>query len=250
MVDDYPANRLLLAQQLTYLGHRVTDAENGAMGLRKWRADQFDVVITDCNMPVMNGYELARTVRAEERTSGLKPSLIFGFTANAQPEEAERCREAGMDQCLFKPISLKDLSVSLAGAMPEHSGEQTDEASLPGPASDIDLTYLKQLSQGNDAVVKNLIAELAASNRQDLKRLIELFVNDDFEGLMTFAHNVKGMAGMIRSKALFSCCEKLEAACRLGDLPLITASVDSLHLFLEQLGEVLEHYNEGSGLHQ
>ena len=250
VVDDYPANRLLLAQQLTYLGHRVTDAENGAMGLRKWRADQFDVVITDCNMPVMNGYELARTVRAEERTSGLKPSLIFGFTANAQPEEAERCREAGMDQCLFKPISLKDLSVSLAGAMPEHSGEQTDEASLPGPASDIDLTYLKQLSQGNDAVVKNLIAELAASNRQDLKRLIELFVNDDFEGLMTFAHNVKGMAGMIRSKALFSCCEKIEAACRLGDLPLITASVDSLHLFLEQLGEVLEHYNEGSRLHQ
>ena len=55
---------------------------------------------------------------------------------------------------------------------------------------------------------------------------------------------------MIRSKALFSCCEKLEAACRLGDLPLITASVDSLHLFLEQLGEVLAHYNEGSGLHQ
>ncbi len=250
VVDDYPANRLLLAQQLTYLGHRVTDAENGAMGLSKWRADDFDVVITDCNMPVMNGYELARSVRAEERASGLQPSQIFGFTANAQPEEVERCREAGMDQCLFKPISLKDLSVSLACAMPEHSSEEFDDATIPGPANGIDLTYLKQLSQGNDAVVKNLISELAASNRQDLKRLIELFVNDDFEGLMTLAHTVKGMAGMIRSKALFTCCEKLEAACRLGDLPLITANVDSLHLFLEQLGDVLEHYEQGSGLHQ
>ena len=250
VVDDYPANRLLLAQQLTYLGHRVTDAENGAMGLSKWRADEFDVVITDCNMPVMNGYELARAVRAEERASGFKPSLIFGFTANAQPEEVERCREAGMDQCLFKPISLKDLSLSLACAIPEHSGEELDRAPLLNPALEIDLVYLKQLTQGSDAVVRKLIFELAVSTRQDLKRLIELFVSDDFAGLMTLAHSVKGMAGLIRSKALFTCCEKLEAACRLGDLPLITASVDSLHLCLEHLGEELEHYDHGSGLHE
>ena len=51
VVDDYPANRVLLAQQLSYLGHRVIDAENGAHGLVAWRAGRFNVVITDCNMP-------------------------------------------------------------------------------------------------------------------------------------------------------------------------------------------------------
>ncbi|MQU29060.1 transporter substrate-binding domain-containing protein [Pseudomonas helleri] len=248
VVDDYPANRLLLAQQLSYLGHRVTDAENGAVGLSRWRADEFDVVITDCNMPVMNGYELARKIRTEERTFGLKPALIFGFTANAQPEEVERCRDAGMDQCLFKPISLKDLGVSLACAIPEYSTDEVDEASIPDPAGEIDLSYLKQLSLGSDAVVKKLLAELTASNRRDLTRLIELYVSDDFEGLMTLAHSVKGMAGMIRSKTLSACCEQLEAACRLGDPSLITACVDSLHRAMEQLGEILERYADESGL--
>ena len=65
VIDDYPANRLLLSQQLHYLGHRVVDAVDGAHGLRAWRAEHFDAVITDCNMPLMNGYELARAIRDE-----------------------------------------------------------------------------------------------------------------------------------------------------------------------------------------
>ena len=60
VVDDYPANRMLLVQQMSYLGHSVVDVENGALGLQAWHARSFDVVITDCNMPVMNGYELTR----------------------------------------------------------------------------------------------------------------------------------------------------------------------------------------------
>nr|BFE95526.1 hypothetical protein GCM10020185_60620 [Pseudomonas brassicacearum subsp. brassicacearum] len=66
VVDDYPANRLLLSQQLGYLGHRVQEAQNGVEGLHAWRSEHFDVVITDCNMPLMSGYELARAIRDEE----------------------------------------------------------------------------------------------------------------------------------------------------------------------------------------
>lgn len=58
VVDDYPPNRLLLSKQLGYLGHHVTEAEDGAHGLRAWRTRSFDVVITDCSMPIMNGYAL------------------------------------------------------------------------------------------------------------------------------------------------------------------------------------------------
>jgi two-component system sensor histidine kinase EvgS len=114
VVDDYPANRLLLSRQLSWLGHQVLEAEDGQQGLEQWSEYEFDLVITDCNMPVVSGYELAGAIRDEERCQGLSPTVILGLTANAQPEEKIRCIEAGMDDCLFKPIRLEELSAWLA----------------------------------------------------------------------------------------------------------------------------------------
>lgn len=67
-----PANRLLLAEQLGHLGHRVRDANDGEQGLASWREEAFDVVITDCNMPRLNGYALAQAIREEELQRGRK----------------------------------------------------------------------------------------------------------------------------------------------------------------------------------
>ena len=241
VVDDYPANRMLLSQQLSYLGHRVTDAENGAQGLAAWRVGGFEVIITDCNMPVMNGYDLAREVRREERERGLEPCLVFGFTANAQPEEVERCREAGMDQCLFKPISLKDLNVCLtSGVLSAQPEADADQPSVD--EDEINLTYLKQLAQGDDTQLHGLLAELALSNSQDLVRLVAFFVKDDYRGLAELAHGIKGGAGLVKASALIACCEQLEAACVQADPRLITTCVDALHSSMEHLGEALERY--------
>ena len=240
VVDDYPANRMLLAQQLSYLGHRVTDAENGALGLKAWRTGHFDVVITDCSMPVMNGYELARAVRSEEASLARVACRIFGFTANAQPEEVERCRDAGMDQCLFKPISLNDLSACLASGVPQDAkGQDSHE---PEDGAEINLTYLKQLSQGDDGVIQKLLTELAVSNRQDLVSLVELFVNDDYQGLADLAHGVKGGGRLIQANKLIECCEQLEAVCQAGEPQRLTVAVDALHSSMEQLAEQLERY--------
>ena len=242
VVDDYPANRMLLSQQLSYLGHRVTDAENGAQGLAAWRVGGFEVIMTDCNMPVMNGYDLAREVRREEQERRLDPCLVFGFTANAQPEEVERCREAGMDQCLFKPISLKDLSRCLtSGVLSAQSGTQADRPLVD--EGEINLTYLKQLAQGDAALVHSLLAGLALSNSQDLVRLMVLFVEDDYRGLAELAHGIRGGAGLVKARALIACCEELEAACIQADPRLITACVDALHSCMEHFGEALQRYD-------
>ncbi|MGY2313196.1 transporter substrate-binding domain-containing protein [Pseudomonas sp. SDO5522_S412] len=238
VIDDYPANRQLLTQQLNYLGHRIEDAEDGAHGLRAWRNGQFDVVITDCNMPLMNGYELARAIRADEAARGLPPSLILGFTANAQPEEKGRCLAAGMDDCLFKPISLKDLSARLAGLATEpgsgHPGFAADD--------DIDLTSVEHLAGGNIASIKSLLGDLAASNEQDMARLMQLFTRHDLQGLADIAHRVKGGARIIKARVLIRCCEDLEAATRQADSMRLTETVDALHQQMEQLGERLERY--------
>ena len=244
VVDDYPANRMLLAQQLSYLGHRVTDAENGVLGLKAWRLGYFDVVITDCSMPLMNGYQLAQAIRAEEAQLARPACQIFGFTANAQPGEVERCLEAGMDRCLFKPISLKDLSACLAtGQVQSLKGIDGDES---GRDDEIDLTYLKQLSQGDESMIQGLLAELATRNRQDLAALIELFVKDDYAGMAALAHGIKGGGRLVRARKLIECCEQLEAVCQAGEPQGLTVAVDALHSSMEQLADELERYAQAN----
>ncbi|MGY2041479.1 transporter substrate-binding domain-containing protein [Pseudomonas pergaminensis] len=241
VVDDYPANRLLLAQQLNFLGHQVTNAEDGAHGLRAWRCQHFDAVITDCNMPLMNGYELARAIRDEERTRGLQPGLILGLTANAQPEEKERCIEFGMNDCLFKPVSLKDLSARLAplalNAVPVPIEEDQRQA-----LDDIDLTSLQQLSRGDAASVNSLLQDLATSNQQDMSRLIQLFTQHDLIGLGDLAHRVKGGARIIKAQRLIHTCEELEAACQGLNSAALTEAVDNLQQAMEQLEQRLEEH--------
>ena len=150
-----------------------------------------------------------------------------------------------MDQCLFKPISLKDLSACLASGVPQGpSGKSADESD-----GQIDLTYLKQLSQGDDGVVHKLLAELAISNRQDLGALIELFVTDDYEGLAALAHGIKGGGRLIQATKLIECCEQLEEVCKTGEPHDLAAAVDALHHSMEQLADELDRYAQADESH-
>ncbi|WP_277761068.1 transporter substrate-binding domain-containing protein [Pseudomonas sp. A34-9] len=239
VVDDYPANRLLLSQQLSYLGHTVADESDGAHGLRAWRNGHFDVVITDCNMPVMTGYELARAIRAEEADSGAAPCLILGFTANAQPEEKDRCLEAGMDDCLFKPISMKDLTARLSGVESVFDDAWEADGSL-SLSDSIDLTSLEQLAHGDRTLVNNLLHDLASSNEEDLLRLLKLFSEHDLTGLSDLGHRVKGGARIIKAHWLIQCCEQLQTECNGHDAVRLTQAVDALHEAMEALAQRLE----------
>ncbi|MBV4487232.1 transporter substrate-binding domain-containing protein [Pseudomonas sp. SWRI153] len=241
VIDDYPANRLLLSQQLSYLGHRVTDAEDGAHGLRAWRGAAFDVVITDCNMPIMDGYELVRAIRDEEATRGLPRSLVLGFTANALPEEKQRCAEAGMDDCLFKPISLKDLNQRLVAIVP-NPRPAVEVPDNPSAVGDIDLASLEQLTRGDPDSIKSLLSDLATSNAQDMARLLRLFTAHDMPGLADLAHRVKGGARIIKANALIQACEALEIASEGLDTRRVTEAVDALQQAMEKLSMQLDEH--------
>ncbi|MCK3839288.1 MULTISPECIES: transporter substrate-binding domain-containing protein [Pseudomonas] len=238
VVDDYPANRLLLLQQLSYLGHSVKDEQDGAHGLRTWRSHSFDVVITDCNMPVMNGYELAKAIRDDEAASGKPPCLILGFTANAQSDEIERCLAAGMDDCLFKPISMKDLAARLSGV--ESSFEpMPDNDDVTHLDDEIDLVSLEQLTYGDQASIRSLLQDLLSSNEEDQVRLLKLFSQNDLTGLADLAHRVKGGARIVKAKRLIHCCEQLQIDCDGHDAARLTQSVDALHQTMDALTQVL-----------
>lgn len=239
VVDDYPANRQLLTRQLSFLGHRITTANDGVEGLERWHAERFDGVITDCNMPLKNGYDLAREIRADERARGLAPCLLLGFTANAQPEETERCLAAGMDGCLFKPTGLEDLHGALASrtAMPSvQAGVQAD--AMPG----MDLSRLMKLTGSDVGAIKELLAPLLESLAADRTLLQELPKKHDYAQLHDLAHRTKGGARLVSAQALVSHCEALEAACERRDPQALAAAVASVQQAIDQLHQALADY--------
>ena len=201
VVDDHPANRLLMCQQLSFLGHCFTTANNGAAGFKAWIDGEFDLVIADCNMPVMNGYDLTKAIRQHEQTTQQQPCTVLGFTANAQPEERQRCKQAGMDDCLFKPISLTLLSQRLTDLSPRASSNAV-----------LNIEAVYALSGRDEARIKRLLEELLRSSQEDSKALHAMQTNDNLQPFFDLAHRIKGAARIVGAQALIDSCEAVEHA--------------------------------------
>ena len=201
VVDDHPANRLLMCQQLEFLGHQCSAAAEGEAGFAAWKHGLFDLVIVDCNMPIMNGYELARLIRQHEQQQSRAVCTLLGFTANAQPEEIQRCKQAGMDDCLFKPLSLTALKQWIDRIKPI---TRSPAFSLEG---------LQLLTGGNPKLDQRLLSELLNCNRLDREQLRALSQCKDRQSFLDVAHKIKGAARIVHACRLIDSCEALEIAC-------------------------------------
>nr|WP_172455919.1 MULTISPECIES: transporter substrate-binding domain-containing protein [unclassified Pseudomonas] len=203
VIDDHPANLQLMAQQLGYLGLPHASARDGREGLATWRAGDFDVLVLDCNMPHMNGYQLATAVRAEERHGKRQRCTILGYTANAQPEVRRQCLSAGMDDCLLKPISLGTLSQRLAGIRPRRQQKPRRK-----------LYHLEGLAAviGHDPDDRQrFLLTLQQSLQADRASLMALHPEQDSEAIAEQAHKVLSAARMLEARDLMAACEALEA---------------------------------------
>jgi signal transduction histidine kinase/DNA-binding response OmpR family regulator len=112
VAEDHPVSQQVILRQLRLLGHSPEMVGNGALALERWRDGAFDMVITDCHMPVMDGFQLTAAIREEETARDHK-TPVLAVTANAIAGEAERCIAKGMDGYLSKPVDLASLRESL-----------------------------------------------------------------------------------------------------------------------------------------
>ncbi len=211
VVDDHPINRMMLVQQLEQLGQTAQQAENGEQALRFWMASVFDLIITDCNMPVMDGYELVRRIRKHERERDTQPALIVGLTANAQPEELVRCRESGMDDCLFKPIGLEGLQRYLLRVLDPDAGLGWAEHSVR-----FDLSQLDRATGGSPEVARLLLHELHKANEADAQEMASLLREERWDDLERLVHKIKGAMELIDAQPLLAHCIAFGAAHRRG----------------------------------
>jgi len=199
IVDDHPANRLLITRQLSLMGHRVTEAIDGQEGLAHWKNEQPDVIITDCSMPVMDGVEMSQHIR---EMSG--DVVIIGITANAQESERQRCIAAGMNDCLFRPVSLEQLANAL------------ETLTDTGPSDNETLDYWLNLEKvtaflpDSPMEISQFISTVITETRHDIKRAKEAVRIDDYSTAQRYFHRMAGTLRVIGVEKITDICELLE----------------------------------------
>lgn len=209
VVDDNAANRMLLAKQLSWLGQQATLACDGYEALQFWQQEHFDVIITDCNMPGLSGYQLTQVIRESEAEQSRRAAWIIGFTANAMQEVYERCMEAGMNSCLFKPCSLNSLSAALSQAHSDQAAEWVEEHNPPIEQADEEQRMAESL---HDLMVTTL--------QEDLSKLAVLTPAEDRHVIADLVHRIAGSLRIARRNELADACLSLEKQCRDTSLPV------------------------------
>jgi len=220
IAEDHPTNRTLLERLLKLLGYAAVAASNGREALELWRSGRFAMVLTDCNMPEMDGYALARAIRAEEKSGARVP--IVACTANASAEDAAECIEAGMDDFLAKPVELEALAGVLDRWLPLSDAARRQlpaPGAKAGPLDDapLDRSSLAQVSGGDAAMEREILADFRSANDADIAGLRAALAARDLAKVVSYAHRVKGACRTVGASALAAVCERMEAAGRRND---------------------------------
>ena len=231
IVDDHPTNRMLLLRQVHTLGYAAESCSNGVEALARWQGKPFGLVITDCNMPEMDGYELSRSIRAIEAGRKAGPVPIIACTANALAGQAEKCLAAGMDDCLVKPVDLAQMSNKLDQwlPLPRATAHRTADLGRPSPnGSVLDRDVLAELSGGDAMVERSILGAFREANDQDIGALKRAVIDHDLLGVTRTAHRISGASKMIGALGLADVCARMERAGRTGDWTSIAADMGAL----------------------
>ncbi len=224
-VDDNPTNRLLIARQLGALGVRVQTASNGQEALRMWRADDFAMVITDCNMPEMDGYALARAIRATEAAQGRLRIPVLGWTANALANALSVCQDAGMDAVLTKPSELGQLRSLLVTLLPGTLAQPTKMGASPDHAMPvIDMKIVQEVCGTNREILSDFSRSVRESLQIQVSELNTALENGHMTMIEQASHKMNGSAGVIGAQALMALCTRIEQVASSGlvaELPVL-----------------------------
>ena len=221
IVDDHPVNLAMLKRQLKVLGLEADTAASGLEALAKWRREAHNLVMTDLQMPEMDGYAFARAIRAEQKENR-RPTVV-AFTANTHSEALERCMEAGMDDYLTKPAEL----VTLRAKLVDWLGR---DAWMP-----IDRGRIQQLA-GDPRGIAEVLAELESGVRADIAAVQVALESANWAALRRAAHRINGSALTIGAERLAALAARIVDAPASLEAPQL---ISRAHALLEELERVL-----------
>jgi signal transduction histidine kinase/CheY-like chemotaxis protein/HPt (histidine-containing phosphotransfer) domain-containing protein len=246
LAEDNEVNQLVVTDILGAEGFGCDVVADGAKAAEAARGTDYDLILMDCQMPGMDGFEAAQIIRGNERATGSARIPIIALTANAMTGDRERCLEAGMDAYCSKPIDRRRLMETIGSLLKPETIEQSPETLTPlqpagsaplTPNADapvpLDMAVLLKRCTGKTSLAKRVMEKLS-SQSIDAVRQLETSVSDrNAEQVARVSHGLKGAAGMAAAAGVQKLAGRLEELGRAGDL-------DQAEQYLAQLRDEVQ----------
>ena len=245
LAEDNPVNVEVAKAMLESLGLQVDCAPNGLEALQAVRAGQYDVVLMDCQMPVMDGFAATAAIRREEREAGRGRVLpVIAITANALQGDRESCLAAGMDDYLSKPFTQQELEAVIGRwmALPLAAGAHHEDEPPRLPPETVEVIQREAINRAaldkiralsrerGDALVQRVIEAYVDDTPQQLRTLRDAIDAMDAGDVRRIAHSLKSASANVGADALAALCKAMEHLGRADT----TEGADAILLDMEQ----------------
>ncbi|HEY1933570.1 MAG TPA: ATP-binding protein [Acetobacteraceae bacterium] len=211
VAEDQGTNRWLIDRQLRRLGCTVTAVEDGRAALAAMREAAFDLLITDCHMPGIDGVALTRMVRAREAENGKRCMPILGLTADVTATMRDRCMGAGMHDVVAKPIDLRRLRAAIAG-LAHRDPPDVAAAGHPGEGPAFDPANWRELFAEDDPEGRAWLTAYLATSAELLSELQQYGSAGQRPALRETAHKLASASLAVGAMRLGTLARSLETA--------------------------------------
>ena len=265
VVEDTPVNQKVLLQQLHLLGYKADCVNNGQECLDRLEEWQYNLILMDCQMPLLDGYQTTQTIRKGEGDEvvrltskskskcGASPSpqekvVIVGLTAYAMKGDREKCLAAGMDDYLSKPLSLNDLSATLVKWFPPQVEDQLRTENLPLPSQQqgslelpVDSNRLAKITQGDLELQLELLESFLKTAEQDVAEAKLALEAKDSTNLAYKAHRLKGSAATVAIRLMPDLAGQLQNQAHENKLEGATELLTKIEQIIQRVKAYMEN---------
>lgn len=245
VVEDNEINQKVIMQQLALLGLTADLTSDGLQALIRWRSGDYALIVTDLHMPGMDGYQLASVVRAEEQEranarihageAAEPPVRILALTANALKTEAQRCKDAGMDDYMSKPAPLADLQDLLERWLPRAAaaalapGAQGIDGS-PLPEGPVDVQVLRSLVGDDPQLIREFLQAFRTSAARIAQEVEQAYCAGSAAKTVAAVHKLKSAARSVGAMALGDLCADMEQVGAAGQIDALSLAFEHFKL--------------------
>ncbi len=256
LAEDYPTNQQVAIKHLEGAGYHVTLAENGQIAVDNFKRKQFNLILMDIDMPVMNGYEATSAIRAlEQKANSLTRSVdattktrvpVVAMTAHAKSGDRETCLATGMDDYISKPLRRSDLLALVEkwalprSAASQQSDPKAESATACGSCTSMDYDKAVEEFQGDEAFLRKVLLGFFENVDKQAVRIRQAIADDDSETVRREAHAIKGGAANLLAIPLSEAARQLEELGNSAELSSIPAVFEKLLWELNRLRDEME----------
>lgn len=215
LAEDNLTNQDVIRRQLNLVGYTCELAGNGVEALKAYKTGRYALLLTDCHMPEMDGYELTGAIREAEQGTGRRLPII-AVTANALQGEAERCLASGMDDYITKPVAMPALIAALKKWMPAAKSEPAGAV--------IDERAIKDIFGDDPGTFKEILVSFVEPSQAIISEILVAHEKRAAGGIKDAAHKLKSSARSVGANVLADICVALEKAGKNGNW----SEIDSL----------------------